>query len=145
MPTPFTKIYERAVFKFTDYTFLNTTTEVKEEVLFQYLLSSITDFQHVCKQYDLTKYDIEEKQFEDELPDEIIEILSLGISAYWMKAHTLDTKLFRNLIYKSDYTTYSPANLLSTMRTTAEIVDKSYRDKIKEYSYRYSNIGNWKP
>lgn len=145
MPTKFSKIYERAVFKFTDYTFLTTTTEVKEEVLKQYLISAITDFQGSCYAFDLTKYDLEKQEFEEDLSDEIIEILALGIAYYWLKAHTYDTKLFRNLIYKSDYTTYSPANLLTSMRSLAEATGKDYFGKINSYSFRNSDYRKLKP
>ena len=41
MPTKFEEIYGRAVFRFTDYSFLSTCTDVKEAVLEKYLLSSI--------------------------------------------------------------------------------------------------------
>ena len=78
MPTKFKEIYERAVFKFTDYTFLNIENELKEAVLQKYLLSSIVDFQHSCK-IDLNDYSIEDAQFNNELDNEIIDILSLAI------------------------------------------------------------------
>ena len=38
MPTKFTDIYDRAIFKFTDYTFLTTISDFKEAVLQNYLL-----------------------------------------------------------------------------------------------------------
>ena len=41
MPTKFEEIYGRALFKFTDYSFLNPCcTDMKEAVLQKYLLSS---------------------------------------------------------------------------------------------------------
>lgn len=144
MSTKFSKIYERAVFKFSDYTFLNTTTEIKESVLKQYLISSAMDFQHCCPNFDLTKFDLELEEFEEDLSDEVVEVLSLGVAYHWYKAHTFNTKLLRNVIHKSDYTSYSPANLLTSMRNLMEMTYKEYIGKMREYSYRYGNIGDLK-
>ncbi len=67
MPTKFEEIYGRALFKFTDYSFLNPCcTDMKEAVLQKYLLASIVDFQHSCKE-NLNDYDLEKEQFNVEL------------------------------------------------------------------------------
>ena len=58
MPTKFREIYDRAIFKFTDYSFLDAIPDFKEALLQQYLLSAIVDFQHACE-VDITDYDIE--------------------------------------------------------------------------------------
>jgi len=42
--TPFEDIYKRAIFKFSDYRFLDLDTELKEQVMFNHLLSAIADF-----------------------------------------------------------------------------------------------------
>jgi len=55
--TKFSAIYERAVFKFSDYSFIDFESELKETVLRQHLMSAVVDFQHSCKA-DLTKYGI---------------------------------------------------------------------------------------
>lgn len=67
MPTKFSDVYERAIFKFTDYSFLDAITEFKEELLQKYLLATIADFQHMCD-VDINDYDLENKQFNVELP-----------------------------------------------------------------------------
>ena len=43
MPTKFSDVYERAIFKFTDYSFLDAITEFKEELLQKYLLATIAE------------------------------------------------------------------------------------------------------
>lgn len=143
MPTKFTEIYERAIFKFSDYSFLNTITDFKEAVLQKYLLSAITDFQHACT-VDLTKYDIETEQFEEELDNEIIEILALGIAFYWLSGQVLNRELLKNRMHKSDYTSYSPANLLKELQTLRETLEDEYRGKINTYSFRHGEIDTLK-
>lgn len=139
MPTKFSEIYERAIFKFTDYSFLTAITDFKEGVLQKYLLSSIVDFQHVCA-VDITKYDLRLEEFENELDSEIIEILSLGIAFHWLSAQALNRELLKNRIYNSDYTSYSPANLLKEVQTLRDTIEGEYRGKINEYSFRHGSI-----
>ena len=143
MPTKFEEIYGRAVFKFSDYSFLSTCTDLKEAVLQKYLLSSIVDFQHSCE-VDLTDYDLEEEQFNVELDNEIIEILSLGIAFHWLSAQALNQQLLRNMIHNKDYTSYSPANLLKEIRTLRDEIEKEYKGKIHTYSFRHSTYENLK-
>lgn len=135
MPTKFKDVYERALFKFTDQSFLESCTELKDAVLKRYLLSAIIDFQHSCKA-DLTDYDLESEQFNVDLDNEIIDILSLGIAFHWLSAQVLNRQLLRNMIHNKDYTSYSPANLLSEMRGLRDDVEKEYRGKINTYSFR---------
>ena len=142
MGTKFKEIYDRAIFKFTDYTFLDTISDFKEAVLQKYLLSSIVDFQHACTEVDLTKYDLCKEEFEEELSDEVKEILSLGIAFHWLSAQALTRELLKNRIYSSDYTSFSPANLLKEVQTLRDTVEAEYTGKIKTYSYRFGGIQN---
>ena len=144
MPTKFEEIYGRALFKFTDYSFLNPCcTDMKEAVLQKYLLSSIVDFQHSCKE-NLNDYDLEKEQFNVELDNEIIEILSLGIPFHWLSAQALNRQHLKNMIHNKDYTSYSPANLLKEIRTLRDEIEKEYRGRINTYSFRYGSFDTLK-
>ncbi len=144
MATTFEQIYERAVFKITDYSFLTIEQDVKEGVLLRYLLSAITDFKYACTKTDITDYDIEAQCFNVDLDDEQIEILSLGIAYYWLSAKALNSQLLKNIIHSSDYTSYSPANLLNQVQALRDSVGAEYRGKINTYSYRYGSIATLK-
>lgn len=139
MPTKFEEVYGRALFKFTDYSFLNGYEVLKNAVLQKYLLSSIVDFQHSCKQ-DLNDYNIEAECFNIDLDNEVIEILATGIAYHWLDAQVLNSKNLRNIIHNKDYTSYSPANLLKQMITLRDELGKDYRGKINLYSFRNSSF-----
>lgn len=139
MPTKFSEVYERAIFKFTDYSFLTAITDFKEAVLQKYLLSAITDFQYACT-VDITKYDKELEQFDEELDNEMIEILSLGVAFYWLTAQAMNRELLKNRIHNSDYTSYSPANLLKEIQSLRDEMGKEYRGEINTYSFRHGGI-----
>lgn len=143
MPTKFAGIYERALFKFTDYSFLNIENEIKDVALQNYLLSAISDFQHSCK-VDLNDYDLEAKQFNVELGNEEIEILSIGITFYWLNAKVLNAQHLKNIIHNKDYTSYSPANLLNAMISLRDEIESDYKGRINLYSIRNSSIDTLK-
>lgn len=143
MPTKFSSVYERALSKFEDYSFLSGVQDIKEMILQNYLLSSVTDFQHSCK-VDLTDYDLEKKQFNKELNNEIIEILSLGISYYWLSTQMLNSRNLKNRIHKKDFTSYSPANLLKECRELKDSIEQEYKGKIRTYSLRNGGIKSLK-
>lgn len=143
MPTKFSEIYERAIFKFTDYSFLNEITDFKEALLQKYLLAAVADFRHSCT-VDLNDYDLELEQFNTELDNEIIEILSWGIAYYWISAKALNSELLRNTIHNKDYTSYSPANLLKEIQSLRGVVEQEFRGRVRTYSFRHSDIDTWK-
>ncbi|WP_303341451.1 hypothetical protein [uncultured Duncaniella sp.] len=116
---------------------------MKEAVLQKYLLASIVDFQHSCKE-NLNDYDLEKEQFNVELDNEIIEILSLGIAFHWLSAQALNRQHLKNMIHNKDYISYSPANLLKEIRTLRDEIEKEYRGRINTYSFRYGSFDTLK-
>jgi len=139
MLTEFSKVYERAIFKFTDFGFLNSSDVVKTAVLKNHLMSAIIDFKHSCKE-DISNYDLENERFNIELDDEIIEILATGIAYHWLKSKALNTELMKNLLHKSDFKSYSPANLLQAIKALCDTYEQDYRGKIITYSHRFGNV-----
>lgn len=143
MATPFTDIYARAIFRFADYEFLKQDIETREGVLEKYLISAKTEFQRVCKT-DLGDYDLELKQFNQTLDDEVIEILSLGIAFYWLSYKALNSELLKNVLNSKDYYYYSPANLLKEVQTLRKTLRDEFNSKMRQHSYNDSTIGTLK-
>lgn len=143
MATPFTDIYARAIFRFADYEFLKQDIETREGVLEKYLISAKTEFQRVCKT-DLGDYDLELKQFNQTLDDEVIEILSLGIAFYWLSYKALNSELLKNVLNSKDYYYYSPANLLKEVQTLRKTLRGEFNSKMRQYSYNENTISTLK-
>lgn len=143
MATPFTDIYARAIFRFADYEFLKQDIETREGVLEKYLISAKTEFQRVCK-IDLGDYDIELKQFNQDLDDEVIEILSLGIAFYWLSYKALNSELLKNVLNSKDYYYYSPANLLKEVQTLRKTLRDEFNSKMRQHSYNNNTISTLK-
>lgn len=134
MATPFTDIYARAIFRFADYKFLEQDKDIREGVLEKYLISAKTEFQRICK-IDLDDYDLELKQFNNDLGDEEIEILALGVAFYWLSYKTMNSELLRNVLNSKDYYYYSPANLLKEIQTLRKTLRNEFNSRMRQYSY----------
>ncbi len=143
MNTSFSDIYEKAVFKISAYDFLDKDKSMREAVLEKYLDSARVDFQPSCD-INLSDRDIENKQFNNELSEEIQEILALGVAFYWLSAKTIRSDLLKNTIYHKDYTTFSPANLLKEIQTLRKEIKKEFKSKVREYGYKNSSLGTLK-
>lgn len=143
MATPFADIYARAIFRFADYEFLKQDIETRESILEQYLFSAKVEFQRVCH-VDLNDYDMTKKQFNQDLDDEIIEILSLGIAFYWLSYKALNSELLKNVLNSKDYYYYSPANLLKEVQTLRKTIRDEFRGKMRQYSYNNNSISTLK-
>lgn len=101
MATPFRDIYSHAIFRFADYDFLQQDIATREGVLEEYLFSASVEFKHICN-VDLGDYDLQLKQFNQDLDDDVIEILALGIAFYWLSYKSLDSKAIKNVLNSKD-------------------------------------------
>lgn len=143
MATTFATIYDRALFKFADYSFLNQPEVTNEEILSKYLLSAITDFQHMSR-IDISDYDLTLGQFNQTLGDDEIEILALGVAYYWLSFKTLNSRLLKNVLNSKDFYYYSPGNLLKEIQTLRKTVYKEYRSMMKRYTYIDNGLADLK-
>ena len=139
MATPYTDIYERAIFKFQDNTLFQFTNEEKEQILEKYLTSAIVKFSSVCK-IDLSNR--KNGTFNETLDEECIEILALGITYYWLSAKALNVRLLRNNLSTKDFSTFSNANILKEINATKNSVQKEFFNAITNYSYRHGDLVN---
>lgn len=143
MATLFDDIYSRAISRFSDYDFLQISSSSRETILERYLYSAISDFERVCL-FDLSNIDTVNKAFVDDLDNESIEILALGIDYYWFSAKVQNSELLRNSLSTKDYTFFSPANLLRELRNVRNDLKSELKHRITTYSYDHGDIAGLK-
>lgn len=142
MATTFKEIYNRALFRFADYKFLQLDEEDRDAVLERYLISAKTDFEHECR-IDLNDYDLELAQFNQTLDDDTIEILSLGVAYYWLSFKTLNSELVKNVLNSRDYYYYSPGNLLKEVQTLRKTLRDEFYGNMRKYTFIGNNMSSW--
>lgn len=137
MATKFSDVYDRALSKIREWTYLDMEDEQVYSVLSVLLKGVVSEFSRICE-YDLE--DITEEGFTAELSEECIEILATGIVYYWSTAYVADSDKWRNLLGTKDYSVFSPANLLSVTRATRDNFELEFRDKMNRYSFIHGDL-----
>ncbi len=139
MPTPYRNIIQRAQFRVTDYDVLKRSFQCQIDMMAEYLFCAVADFAPHCE-FDLEDRDEDLFQFNQDLDHECIQILALGIAAYWMSSKTLNSELLRNKLSTKEYSYFSPANLLGEVQTLRDTVMREFKSAIIRYTYRHGNI-----
>ena len=138
MATPYTSIYERALFRLSDTKLARANDIERTYIMERHLHAAIADFQHKCME-DLAR-DAEMAEFYCDLSDEVQEILALGISYHWLSSQVLNNELLRNKLSTKDYQYFSPANLLRESTALRESVRKEYYRRMTDYTFDHGDL-----
>lgn len=132
MSTSFATVYDKALSKMREYDFLKMEDEQVYDVLSIFLESAEVDFSRICNanlaEKDATSYI-------DNLSNDEIEILALGIVCHYITTYVADADKWKNTLGTKDFSKFSPANLLSVTSATRYAFLLEYNDKINRYSY----------
>ena len=132
------KVIERGFRNLRDYE--------RNEIVDGYMKRAISAFKNVCE-YDLTITDddiirVFEVDIPDEDIDEVIDIVSEGMVAQWLKPYYYNHEQLENVLNTADFTTYSPAELLLRVGNAYKDAQKNYTQMIREYSYNHGDLSD---
>lgn len=130
--TTFEDVYQVFLRKIRDYDLAKLFDFDMEDIMFGYLVAAITKFKS-CKK-DITDINIEEQRFNCSLNITEIDILANFMVYEWITPYVNDEDLLKNTLNTSDYSNYSPANLLSTMKSMQEEARQTARRLMNTYS-----------
>ena len=143
MATLYTTIYDEALAKMREYAFLAMEDEEIYDALTPFLRNAEADFARISVE-DLANVvtDVNQKAigYVDDLSQESIEILALGIVCHWTTSYVADADKWRNALGTKDFTVFSPANLLNVTKETRDNFLLEYHDRINRYSYLHGNL-----
>ena len=142
MGTPYSKIFASFLNKVKDAIFFDMDEEDFEELATEYLKGAIVRFKK-CKQ-DLSKRDDMIKEFEVDLTDEEIEILSILMKIEWLNTKIYTTDLLTQRMSSRDASFYSQAQHLEEMMKLRNITRIEARQLISNYSYATEDLGDLK-
>lgn len=130
--------------KISEYDFLTLSDEDREFIVDGFMKRSIAAFKKNCL-YDLTstRDDISrefEVEIEEEDLDEIVDIISEGMVAQWMKPFLHKQEVLNNVLNTRDYTLYSPAELIHRIKEASDGVNKRFIQMIREYSFNHGAL-----
>jgi len=137
MATKYSVVYEWFASKVTDYDLLLFTDEDRESIIKTYLMSACVKFSN-CK-VDLFDRNETDNEFNQDLDDEILDILSENMLISWLQPKLNNIENFKNALSTKDFSLYSPANLLKETRETFKEIRLNAKKMIDNYSFRHAD------
>lgn len=136
----FTQAFLRKVI---EYDFLKLDQYDRDMTVNGYMKSACAQFSHVCK-HKLTNGDDIIREFPVDVPedeiDEIADIVSEGMVVEWLKPYVYRAENLENVLNTSDFTAYSPAELIYRLNNTFEAARKNFKNRVRAYSYNHGEL-----
>ena len=144
MSVPYDKFAEAFLAKITEYNFVNMKDFERNNLIDGYMKRAIAAFRHI-NPYDLSSTaDDNIREFNVDIPaediDELVDIISEGMLAQWMKPYTYKQENFEMALNTRDFTTYSHAELLNRISSAYAKVQKDFVSMMREYSYNHGDL-----
>jgi hypothetical protein len=137
MATPYSKIYDRALAKITDYDLAFVHDDDLRFMLRGWLNSSISKFRKCAS--DLSDRDDELEIFNIDLVDEEIEILSLLMVGEWLEPQVNSVTLTHQMFGGKEEKFYAQANQLAELKALRDDTRTEARKLMRDYTYAHSS------
>lgn len=130
--------------KVTEFNFCRLPEKNRQELVDSYMKRACAKFGEVCK-VDIVNGDDDTRTFDIEditegHLDEIIEIVSEGMLVQWLKPLMYAQYNYENMLNTTDFSAYSPAELLKQCVAAYNMCKKDFINMVREYSYRHGDI-----
>ena len=137
MATPYSKIYDRALAKITDYDLAFLPEEDFQFMLRGWLDSAISKFRKCAS--DLSNRDDELNTFNIDLVDEEIEILALLMVCEWLEPQINSVTLTHQMFGGKEEKFYAQANQLAELKALRDGTRTEARKLMRDYTYFSGN------
>lgn len=131
--------------KITDYDLPKIPEDGRTGIVDGYMMRTLADFRDVCSIDFLGAANNETRQFDgididEALAFEIQDIVADGMVCQWLRPYLYHQELLQLSLNTKDWSTYSSANLLSSVNTVYQDARRNYINRCREYSYRHGDL-----
>lgn len=137
MATPYSKIYDRALAKITDYDLAFMPNDDLRLMIRGWLNSSISKFRKCAS--DLSDRDDELEVFNVDLVDEEIEILALLIVCEWLEPQINSVNLTLQMFGGKEEKYYSQSSHLAEVKALRNETRTEARKLMRDYTYAHNS------
>ena len=126
-----------------DYDFLDQCIDVTERDMNSYLWRALAGCQNMVLNvtgFDLRLRDDTQQEFEEDLPDEVINLLVTGMENFWISAKAQNTENMRNAMGTRDFSFFAPQNLLYRLREVRNDIEDRWIRERNSFAQRFSDI-----
>ena len=135
MATTYKYVFAEFKDKITDPDLLLFAEDLQTEFLISYLKKAIGRCHRNVECVDLCAFDDEIMEFKDDIPYDIIDILTEWMTVFWLQPYVNNIENLRNSLSTKDFSTFSPANLLEKIEARFNNATRNSRSLTNEYSY----------
>ena len=144
MGVPYDVFVNSFLSKVTEFDYLQIDREYAVDIIDGFMKRALLAFRKNCLYDFFTTGDDETRTFNIDVPqddlDEIVNIVSDGMIAQWMKPYLNRTALLRNVLNTRDFITYSPAELLLRVGNAYKAAQDEFIHGIREYSFNHGKL-----
>lgn len=130
--------------KVSEFELLQLNVNTRTEIVDGYMKRALSAFRKNCKCDLFTTGDDTLRVFDVDITtedlDELADIVSDGMVVQWLKPYLCQQELLQQTLNTRDYTTYSPAELLSRIGAAYNKARKDYIQSIREYSFNHGDL-----
>ena len=133
MATPVEKIFTRFLSQIEDESWLEIEEEILIELMYDYLVKSIVEF-NVCKK-DLT-IDFDNDEIVSDLSEDEVLILAFGMVIHYLTPKILREENLQQMVTSSDFSKLSNANMLDKLIKLRVQVSNDYQMYLHKYELK---------
>jgi len=133
MATPVEKIFTRFLSQIEDESWLEIEEEILIELMYDYLVKSIVEF-NVCKK-DLT-IDFDNDEIVSNLSEDEVLILAFGMVIHYLTPKILREENLQQMVTSSDFSKLSNANMLDKLLKLKVQIRKDYQMYLHKYELK---------
>lgn len=145
MGIPYDRFAEFFLDKISEYDFLQLPEDNREKIVDRYMKRALSNFKS-CSYDFISNADDSNRVFNIDISDselnDILNIVSEGMVAEWLKPYIYKQELLENNLNTKDFTTYSSEGLLNRVRSVYDKVQKEYKQMRYDYSYQAGKLGD---
>lgn len=135
---------ESFLLRITEYTFLRMTEAAKTDTIDQYMIHAIQEFS-IYNKGVVDHWDEEERvvylNVDSDLDtEEVVDVIAEGMVLQWFKPYMYKQENLENMMSTSDFTSYSPAELLYRITNAYNMCKKDFTNRIRAYSYVHGDL-----
>lgn len=136
---------ERFLDKVKEHNYIMLDEYDRTKIVDGYMKRACSQFNKVCK-YDLITGDDMIRELDAEINDadieEIADIVSEGMLVQWMKPYVYKKENYENILNTTDFSGYSPSELLYRITDAYKVCKKDFANMIKDYSYNHGDLSD---
>ena len=133
--TSYETIFAEFKDKIADPDLLTFSKDLQTEMLVAYMKKAIGKCRRIVKTVDLSDYDDKAMCFNNEIPCEVIDIITEWMTVFWLQPIVNNIENLRNNLSTKDFSVFSPANLLEKIGNRYDIAKRYAKSITNEYSY----------